>query len=114
MDWQLLTSEKQLSFIDELSNEQYCLIFKHSTRCSISTIAKSRLEKSWNFKDETIRPYYLDLISFREISNSISKRYAVLHQSPQILVIKNGISTYDASHLDILVKNIEKMISNDV
>ena len=113
MNWHILKKEDQLTFIDDLSNEQYCLIFKHSTRCSISTIAKSRLEKNWQLPEDKITPFYLDLISFRNISDKITTRYAVKHQSPQIIIIKDGIAIYDTSHLDIQIKNIEANISED-
>ena len=108
--WHTISKDLDLSTIDELSKNQYCLIFKHSTRCSISTIAQSRLEKNWDIDDAVIRPYYLDLIQYRNISNLIGTKYDVTHQSPQVLLIKDGISIYDSSHLDINVDNIKSMI----
>ena len=68
--WIPLESEGQLEAISKQSNEVPCLIFKHSTRCNISSMAKSRLEKSWDFELNDIKPYYLDLIAFRNVSAS--------------------------------------------
>ena len=109
MKWNNLQSVKQLEDIDSASNDGIQMIFKHSTRCSISTMAKSRLEKNWAEK-LNVTPYYLDLIQHRDISLAIADRYNVHHESPQILIIKNGESIHDASHLDISVKEIEDVL----
>ena len=80
-------------------------IFKHSTRCSISTVAKTRLSSFWDFNDE-LPIYYLDLITFRDISNFIAENFDVKHESPQLLIIKDGKCIYNASHLSISVKEL--------
>jgi bacillithiol system protein YtxJ len=110
MNWHPLTSSQQLDHISERSSQVPVLIFKHSTRCSISFMAKHRLESDWNFNDEEIEPYYLDLIAHRNISGEIAERFAVHHESPQILLIKDGECVLDASHLDITVEEIKEMI----
>ena len=108
INWNKLTSVKQLEEVDAISKEKVCMIFKHSTRCSISSMALSRIEKSWKFGD--IEAYYLDLINHRDISQAIADRYSVHHESPQIVLIKNGESFHDASHLDISIKEIEDVL----
>ncbi len=82
-------------------------IFKHSTRCSISSVAKTRLSSSWDFNEE-LPIYYLDLIRLRDVSNLIAERFNVRHESPQLLVIKDGKCVYNASHLSISVSNIRE------
>ena len=104
--WIPLESEGQLMDIVAQSSKVPCLIFKHSTHCSISAIAKSRLEKSWDFAADDIKPYYLDLITFRSVSNAIAEKFGVYHESPQVLLIRNGECTYDASHLDISIQEL--------
>ncbi|MFY7908117.1 MAG: bacillithiol system redox-active protein YtxJ [Emticicia sp.] len=102
MNWNNLTEENQLEEIKQESYNQPVMILKHSTTCSISATALSRLERSW--KDEVakdLKPYYLDLLKLRPISNKIAQEFGVEHESPQILIIKNGQSVYDASHFDI-------------
>jgi bacillithiol system protein YtxJ len=109
MKWIILDSEQELEKIKELSNTQAVLIFKHSTRCSISSTALNRLERSW--KDEEmkdIKPYHLDLITYRSISNKIADTFNVPHESPQVLLIKNGKCIYNASHLSISYKEINQ------
>lgn len=106
IQWIPLDSESQLDEIVEQSNNTPCLIFKHSTRCNISSMAKTRLEKSWDFSTSEMKPYYLDLIAFRGISNAIAEKFGVYHESPQVLLIRNGECTYDASHLDISVEEL--------
>jgi bacillithiol system protein YtxJ len=96
-----LRIEDDLSYKDAIqsSYEEVILIFKHSTRCSISSMALNRMEDTEN---KTIdRCYYLDLLSFREISNRIESDFNVKHQSPQILVIKNGKCIFHTSHSNI-------------
>lgn len=111
MNWIQLTEDKQLQEIEQASHQQPVVIFKHSTRCSISATALSRLERNW--KDEEmigVRTYYLDLISYRTLSTRIVHEFGVEHQSPQVLVIQNGESVYDASHWDIAYTEIKKQL----
>ena len=104
MNWIDLTSEEQLNQVNEQSNTQPVVIFKHSTRCSISIMAKGRLERET--APDNVPFYYLDLLNHRNISNKIAEKYSVHHESPQILVIKNGECTYDESHNGISMKDI--------
>ena len=97
-DWINLNSSEQLNEIIEQSNESAVLLFKHSTRCSISSMAKSRFEKEWKLDNKVCQTYYLDLITFRPISNEIAEKSGVEHQSPQVIVLKNKEVIYQASH----------------
>lgn len=107
MKWNKLTDPGQLQDIKKESSDQAVLIFKHSTRCSISSTALGRLERSWSESEASkVKPYFLDLISFREISNQIEKEFNVVHESPQVLMIKDGVCTYSASHMGINYKDI--------
>lgn len=106
INWVVLETEQQLhEFIDK-SSETPVMLFKHSTRCSISSMAKSRLERSWNYTSDQIIPVYLDLIAFREISNKIAELTGVVHQSPQAIVLKNKEVIYHASHNSIDISGI--------
>jgi bacillithiol system protein YtxJ len=98
--WVDLTSEEQLE--NALSqNEEAVFIFKHSTRCSISTMAKSRLEREWETPSFPFRILYLDLLNYRSVSNKIEELTGVQHQSPQMIVWQNGQVVYHASHNSI-------------
>jgi len=105
MEWNLLTAMNQLDLIVSMSEEKAVLIFKHSTRCSISRFALKQFENEFNL-EEKIEPYFLDLLNYRDISNEIAFRFNVQHQSPQVLLIKNGVVVYDASHSDIVVEDM--------
>ena len=110
MLWHPLTDVAQLSDILDLSNQQpgnyrAVVIFKHSTRCSISSMALNRLESRWK-DDDTIRMYYLDLLSHRDVSNEIASLFGVEHASPQVLVIKSGKCVYHASHSGIVAADV--------
>lgn len=100
ISWNDLTDLNQLDEIISLSNEKPVLIFKHSTRCSVSRMALKQFENEFNTYDK-VTPYFLDLITYREVSNAIADRFRVIHQSPQLILIKEGKAIYDVSHSDI-------------
>lgn len=104
MNWIALTDEEQLEIIKQESEKQPIAIFKHSTRCSISSMAKMRLERAET--PQNISFYYLDLIRYRSLSNKIAELFRVHHESPQVLLIKNGECIYDESHNGIDMQDI--------
>jgi bacillithiol system protein YtxJ len=110
MIWNTLDNLNEIEAIKERSKTVPCLLFKHSTRCEISTIAKFRLEKQWDDLNNSIEPYYLDLIAHRNISAHIAETFEVHHESPQVLLIQNGECIYDASHLDISVDELGEIL----
>lgn len=110
MQWNYITD---LSQVEEIKKQDgYSLIFKHSTRCSVSMMAKRRFEMDWEAIPETTNLYFLDLISYRNISNQIAETFQVHHESPQILVIKNGECVLDASHSDISAEEVAETVKN--
>ena len=111
MKWDTLIEMDQLELIRQTSAEKSVLVFKHSTRCSTSRMVLDRLERNWK-EDEmkNVRFFFLDLIAHRDISNAIATNFEVPHESPQVLIIKNGKSVYDFSHLEIDYHHIAKLI----
>lgn len=107
MDWKVLSDEAALAEIIRRSESRSQVIFKHSTRCSISAVAKGRLERF--DAPSNMDFYFLDLIRYRDLSNKISEQFLVEHESPQVLVIKNGECVYDESHISI---NMQDIIEN--
>ena len=108
MNWIPLQSESQLQDIKTKSSERPQVIFKHSTRCGISAVAKNRLEKAGT--PQGVDFYYLDLINNRSLSNKVAEEFKVRHESPQILIIRNGQCTYDESHMSISMDDIEVQV----
>ncbi len=107
MIWEHLISQDQLDEVLKDTSERVYAIFKHSTRCSISSMAKNRLESKWNPNLPIDKVYYLDLIKFRNLSSVIAEKLNVEHESPQILLVKNGECFYNASHNSISTTHIE-------
>jgi bacillithiol system protein YtxJ len=103
-----LTTIESIEKIKQRSFQQPCLIFKHSTTCSISLMAKSRIEAGWDFEPDALEAYYLDLKVYREVSNYIADTFEVHHESPQALIIRNGQCIYDCSHLDITIAELHE------
>lgn len=110
MEWIIIDSLSGLEDADKQSFIGDVMIFKHSTSCPISHIAKRRLEEDWDGDMNSMMTYYLDLKSFRDISNIIAEKYMVHHESPQILIIRSGECIYDASHLDITSAEIKEIL----
>ena len=104
MNWIEITHESQLTDVKEMSKAKPQLIFKHSTRCPVSSMAKSRLERE--ITPDGVDFYYLDLIKHRNISQKIASEFDVSHESPQVLLIKNGACVYDESHSGISMDEI--------
>ncbi len=107
--WNRLTDINQLNELDKESYHLPIAIFKHSTRCGTSSMALRQFEKQLNTDNNSHKIYFLDLLSFRELSNEIAIRFQVFHQSPQLIVIKNGNTIHHSSHYQIDAK-----ILNDI
>ncbi len=107
--WRPLTDLGQLNEIIDLSTKKPVLIFKHSTRCSISRIVLKQFENEFDLQDKVI-PYFLDLLEFRNVSNEIASRFGVFHQSPQLIVIKDGNSIFNDSHGSIDAGKLKQFI----
>ena len=111
INWIAITSSADIEHIKARSVEVPCLIFKHSTTCNISAIAKYRLEDDWPATGSEIEPYYLDLLQYRDLSRYIADTFEVYHESPQVLLISGGACVYDASHLDITVDELQEALT---
>ena len=109
MHWNELTSMDQLELLEIQSEIQPVLIFKHSTRCSISRFALKQFESEFDLHDK-IAPYYLDLLNHRDISNELAFQFKVQHQSPQILLLKNRVVVYHTSHEHIDATELKKYL----
>lgn len=109
MNWIPLQSEEQLDVVHHRSHSSDQVIFKHSTRCSISIVAKNRLDHS--SAPEGVDFYYLDLLQFRPLSNAIAEKYQVHHESPQVLLIRNGECIFDESHNAISMDELKEQIA---
>lgn len=106
LHWYPLVSAEQIDEILEASRTTPCVIYKHSTSCSISSLIKHRLEQHWNLEDDAVQVYYLDLLRYRHLSNYVEETFDVVHESPQVLLIVDGQCVYHTSHLDISVEGI--------
>jgi bacillithiol system protein YtxJ len=110
--WSSLTREDQIQEIIEESQQKPVVIFKHSTSCSISATAKGRLERQWGEGElQEVKPYYLDLLAYRPVSNQVAQVFDIEHESPQLLLIRDGRCVYDASHLGIRLEEVKKHLA---
>lgn len=107
--WRQLTDLSELNIIVNESKVKPVLIFKHSTRCSVSRMVLKQFENEFALQDK-IFPYFLDLLAYRAISDEIANRFGVVHQSPQMIVIKEGVAVYIASHESIAATDLNDYI----
>ena len=106
--WLALTTVSQLDEIVKRSKTKTQVIFKHSTSCGISKMVMNMFNSNYDLQDDQIDLYYLDLHSYREVSNETGYLFQVMHQSPQLLVIRNGIAVAHASHGAITEMDLQK------
>ena len=110
--WLPLTQPDEITQLAQASHEQPVLIFKHSTTCSISVAAKSKIERQWADSGLDLPIYYLDLLRFRPLSAQVAEQFGVRHESPQLLLIQAGECTYDASHMNIRLADVKQAVNN--
>jgi bacillithiol system protein YtxJ len=104
MNWKALDDMEQLESIKAASYTTPQVIFKHSTTCSISRMALDRFERA--AAPENVDFHYLDLLKHRPISAAIAEKFQVFHESPQVLLIKQGECIYDESHYGIMMDEL--------
>tara|TARA_B110001469_G_scaffold4540_1_gene4848 strand:- start:179 stop:574 length:396 start_codon:yes stop_codon:yes gene_type:complete len=110
INWIPLNSLEQIKTIKELSKSETILVFKHSTRCGISSMVIKRFENLFDSSMNNIKVYYLDLLNFRAISDEVGYSFQAQHQSPQLLIIRNEVAVLNVSHYDITTVNIQKYL----
>ena len=101
INWLHLINIDQIKQIRSLSKSETVFIFKHSTRCGISKMVIKRFDNMFNESMSNVKVYYLDLLNYRDVSDKVGVTFNVIHQSPQLLIIKNEVSVFNASHQDI-------------
>jgi len=110
LPWIDLNAVSQLQTIKEASATKTQVIFKHSTRCGISRMVKKQFIEDYGFSENQVDLYYLDLIAYREVSNAVAHTFNVIHESPQLLVIKNGMVVMHESHGSINDLDLNRFI----
>lgn len=99
--WKYIESEEDLNRAIAVSTEKKVAIFKHSTRCFISKTVLKNFEKEVENSDKNVDYYFLDLLAHRDLSNKIADDLGITHQSPQLIVLENGVVVNHASHQSI-------------
>lgn len=84
----------------DLSKEKTVFIFKHSSRCGISSVVLNRFEKQISEKGESY--FYIHIQAYRDISNWLAQELNIRHESPQLIVLKNREAVAHDSHYALL------------
>jgi bacillithiol system protein YtxJ len=102
MEWNKITADEQVQEADTASYHQAVLIYKHSSRCGICSTALSRIERKFGGRDASkLKPYFVDVLGNRDVSQAIAQKYGVEHASPQALVISKGKCVLVQNHMEI-------------
>ena len=101
-EWTDLTSLNELEEVIKESFNHPVVIFKHSTRCDQSNALLKNFERRYDSAADIPIPYFLDLITYREVSDEIALRFDVKHESPQVIFLKDGVMVKHASHREIV------------
>lgn len=112
--WIALTSTHQLTDLVRQSFITPVIIFKYSNRCSISDIAFQRLLPKSTAETtlaQRVPCYFLDLFKYSPLSHLVAREFKVYHESPQLLLIKDGACVYESSHLDIKLSEMEEQLA---
>lgn len=110
LNWNVLNDMAQLDDAIKMSNEKPVVIFKHSTRCGISRMVLTQFQNNADFDEEQVHLLYLDLIAYRSISDEIAHRLGVLHQSPQLIILKNEKVVFHASHYQAVPAAVNRVL----
>ena len=108
--WHLLTSKSQLEEMEKESEAQLVAVFKHSTRCGISRMVLKSFEKGFGFSEENVKLYFLDLLNHRELSQAVASHFDVVHESPQLILLRSGKVVHHTSHHGIDVQDLNSYI----
>ncbi|TDL99398.1 MAG: bacillithiol system redox-active protein YtxJ [Flavobacteriaceae bacterium] len=110
INWKPIQTKEEAKNAFENSQNAWIMFFKHSTTCGISAAAKYELDQNWDL--ENIQTFYVDLLVFREVSNYIAELTGVIHQSPQVILIKDKKARQMFSHYAIKVSKIKEVVDN--
>ncbi|GGD25628.1 bacillithiol system redox-active protein YtxJ [Hyunsoonleella pacifica] len=110
LPWIPLSDVKQLDYIEKKSSIKAQVIFKHSTRCGISNMVQRQFISEYNFSEKDLDLYYLDILSYRQVSDEVGYKFQLIHESPQLLVIKNGTLVANASHGQINQVDLSRFV----
>jgi bacillithiol system protein YtxJ len=110
LPWIPLSELQQLDAINKKSSVKTQVVFKHSTRCGVSRMVMNQFVDAYNLTEKDLDLYYLDLLNYRDVSNEVGYKFQVMHESPQILVIKNGVVVAHASHGQINAVDLSRFV----
>ena len=99
--WIPLEDADQLEDFEKKGAPSVRVVFKHSTRCGLSAMMLRRFEATWAGRAPDMDFYLLDLVRYRQLSDALAHRFELGHQSPQVLIIRQGTLVGSASHGDI-------------
>ncbi len=106
--WKEITDLEELESVKQASFSKPVFIFKHSTRCGVSSTVLNRLIREWPFAEEEVTFYFLDLFKYRLISNVIAEILDVQHESPQVIMLLKGGVCYADSHYQITSERLKE------
>ncbi len=96
--WIPLERKEQLKGITGRSDEVLQVIFKNSLTCGVSGMVRRSFETNLSIPEGKADLHMLHIQDNRELSDEVSRAFEIRHESPQLLLIKNGKVVHHASH----------------
>ena len=107
----ILQAPDQLDRVLDSSSERPVLLFKHSFTCGISAEALDELVDHLNNRDHDLPVAMVTVQTHRDLSNAVSAKLGIRHETPQALLIKGGKVVWSASHFRVTSDSVAAAIS---
>ena len=111
-DLKTLDHLKDLDRILEASAEAPVLLFKHSYSCGVSAEALDELVSHLNDREHRLTVAMVTVQTHRDVSNAVSSRLGIRHETPQALLIRNGRVVWSASHFRVTSRSVQQAIDS--
>ncbi len=109
-NWNVLTEEEELQGVMEASHNRLQLVYKHSFTCGICHMTLENIEDSFDELEEQADMHFVDVKNARPVSNLLADKLDVRHESPQVIIIREGKAVWDESHHAIKGEEILKQL----
>jgi bacillithiol system protein YtxJ len=98
--------------LEKALGAEKAIIFKHSPICGISARAQGEVERFVR-ENEDVPVYLVDVREQRPLSMQTAEHFGIRHESPQIIVVKNGRPAWDGSHSSITADRLEQIVNDE-
>jgi len=93
------------------SRERPVLLFKHSRYCGVSCEALDELHSHIEGRTEATVVYKMITVqTHRPVSDAVSQRLGLRHETPQAILLRDGKVIWNASHFRITATQLDQAL----